>query len=78
MAKERVQFLQAVPGPALRASFNRAARCQGVAELAHLLAQRRGFALFHEPQSWLAALQAVNSRPAGTPSLSPSPSPRVP
>jgi hypothetical protein len=78
MANERVQFLQAVPGPALRASFNRAARCQGVAELAHLLAQRRGFALSHEPHNWLAALQAVNARPAGAPPWSPTPSPRVP
>jgi hypothetical protein len=78
MAKERVQFLQAVPGPALRASFNRAARCSAVAELAHLLAQRRGFALFDETHSWLAALQGVNARPAGTLSGSPTPSPKVP
>ena len=78
MAKERVQFLQAVPGPALRASFNRAARCQGVAELAHLLAQRRGFALFDETHGWLAALQGVNARPAGTLSGSATPPQQVP
>lgn len=78
MANERVQFLQAVPGPALRASFNRAARCRGVAELAHLLAQQRGFALFDETHGWLAALQAVNARSAGPLSGFPTPAPRVP
>lgn len=78
MATERVHFLQAIPAPALRASFNRAARCPNVAELAYLLAQRRGFALFHEPQNWLAALQAVNARPAGAPSWPSSLPPRAP
>ena len=78
MAKERVHFLQAVPAPALRASFNRTVRCEDIAELAHFLAQRRGFALFDETHSWLAALHGVNARPAGTLSGSPTPSPRVP
>jgi hypothetical protein len=65
MAKERVHYVHAVPAPALRASFNKAARCHDVAELASLLAQRHGLALVHDPENWLAALQAVNARAAG-------------
>lgn len=70
MTKERVHYVHAVPAPALRASFNKAARCHDVAELASLLAQRRGLALVHEPENWLVALQAISARAAGAPAWS--------
>ena len=65
MARAPSPLIQAVPAPALRASLNKVARCQHVAELTHRLHEPLGLVAERDLADWLAACQPTDGRGPG-------------